>query len=332
MGENDQQDDNPNAPQRSSEEPPQVSDSAADDQVRAYNDAPSNMQTVFNIQPSQAVDLLQFAQGLQRIRYLSQSHGTGAASEQGEDEPDADSARGSYAQTVSLSSNGGTPLATTPVAAMILQLLNAGVGVAQPSLASPSGVQPATQLPLGLFPIAAVQLSRGSAPSLPQPTLPPIPQPATFLHPLAIQAALLGAVQQQQQQSWNGAMTAASLPSQGSTVPLGSVDRSAATNPNPPVGLVDVSTTSTRKRESFPTRLYRMLLEIEAQGKDDIISFTGEGNAVQIHRPDAFVEILPDYFRHRNVASFKRQLSMYVYIIGHGSLAALERMQSHSCW
>jgi hypothetical protein len=64
--------------------------------------------------------------------------------------------------------------------------------------------------------------------------------------------------------------------------------------------------------ESFPEKLHRLLREVEAQDRDDIISFNAEGTAFCIHQPEAFGdEILSNYFRHSKLSSFKRQLSMY---------------------
>lgn len=66
------------------------------------------------------------------------------------------------------------------------------------------------------------------------------------------------------------------------------------------------------KHESFPQKLYRILEKIEEQGKDDIISFIADGTAFEIHQPDAFQEeIIPLYFRHQSLPSFRRQLGMY---------------------
>jgi len=64
--------------------------------------------------------------------------------------------------------------------------------------------------------------------------------------------------------------------------------------------------------ESFPRKLYRLLVEVEAAGKDDIISFERSGRAFRIHRPKAFMEeIVPNYFRQKKIGSFKRQLQLY---------------------
>lgn len=75
---------------------------------------------------------------------------------------------------------------------------------------------------------------------------------------------------------------------------------------------LQISARRAYNHESFPEKLYRMLEEVELAGKDDIVSFTADGRAFEIHRPDAFEEeLIPHYFRHKNMASFRRQLSMY---------------------
>jgi len=62
----------------------------------------------------------------------------------------------------------------------------------------------------------------------------------------------------------------------------------------------------------FPQRLYHILTEVEKLGKTDIISFNERGDCFRIHRPKAFMaEIAPRYFRHKKIASLKRQLNMY---------------------
>ena len=62
----------------------------------------------------------------------------------------------------------------------------------------------------------------------------------------------------------------------------------------------------------FPQRLYHILTEVEKLGKTDIISFNEKGDCFRIHRPKAFMaEIAPRYFRHKKIASLKRQLNMY---------------------
>ena len=64
--------------------------------------------------------------------------------------------------------------------------------------------------------------------------------------------------------------------------------------------------------EPFPERLHRLLLEQEAAGHADIISFVANGRAFMMHQPERFFkEIIPQYFRHKRLSSFKRQLNLY---------------------
>ena len=64
--------------------------------------------------------------------------------------------------------------------------------------------------------------------------------------------------------------------------------------------------------EPFPEKLHRMLLEVEAAGRSDVISFVAGGRAFAIHEPTAFFnEIVPYYFRQSRLSSFKRQLNLY---------------------
>lgn len=66
------------------------------------------------------------------------------------------------------------------------------------------------------------------------------------------------------------------------------------------------------RHESFPEKLYRLLHESAVSGKSSIVSWTPCGKAFEIHELEAFEkEIIPKYFRHRHIASFRRQLSMY---------------------
>jgi len=78
----------------------------------------------------------------------------------------------------------------------------------------------------------------------------------------------------------------------------------------------DVHFTAKKRRayshESFPEKLYRMLEETEREGNDHIVSFIPDGSAVEIHQPIAFEKtIIPKYFRHKQLESFRRQFSMY---------------------
>jgi hypothetical protein len=64
--------------------------------------------------------------------------------------------------------------------------------------------------------------------------------------------------------------------------------------------------------EPFPEKLHRLLMEVEAAGLSDVISFVANGRAFAIHKPDKFFkEIVPLYFRQSRLSSFKRQLNLY---------------------
>ena len=64
--------------------------------------------------------------------------------------------------------------------------------------------------------------------------------------------------------------------------------------------------------EPFPERLHRLLLEVEAAGRSDVISFIAGGRAFAIHKPTVFFkDIVPHYFRQSRLSSFKRQLNLY---------------------
>lgn len=64
--------------------------------------------------------------------------------------------------------------------------------------------------------------------------------------------------------------------------------------------------------EPFPEKLHRLLLEVEAAGRGDVISFVVGGRAFIIHKPDKFFkDIVPLYFRQSRLSSFKRQLNLY---------------------
>ena len=68
--------------------------------------------------------------------------------------------------------------------------------------------------------------------------------------------------------------------------------------------------------EPFPVKLHRLLLEVEAAGRADIISFIANGHAFAIHKPDKFCEeIVPKYFRQSRFNSFKRQLNLYGFML-----------------
>lgn len=64
--------------------------------------------------------------------------------------------------------------------------------------------------------------------------------------------------------------------------------------------------------EPFPEKLHRLLMETEKAGMESVISFTDNGKAFEIHKPDRFFkEIVPNYFKQSRLSSFKRQLNLY---------------------
>jgi hypothetical protein len=64
--------------------------------------------------------------------------------------------------------------------------------------------------------------------------------------------------------------------------------------------------------EPFPEKLHRLLVEVEAAGRADVISFVANGRAFAIHKAgNFFKEIVPLYFRQSRLSSFKRQLNLY---------------------
>lgn len=64
--------------------------------------------------------------------------------------------------------------------------------------------------------------------------------------------------------------------------------------------------------ETFPFRLYRMLYEVEKSGKQDVASFSTDGQMFCVRKPKRFVEeVMPQYFTTSRLASFQRQLNLY---------------------
>ena len=65
-------------------------------------------------------------------------------------------------------------------------------------------------------------------------------------------------------------------------------------------------------KETFPQRLYKMIMDAEELGRSDIISFTPSGKAFKVHDRNAFLEeIAPRHSRIAKFSSFKRQLYLY---------------------
>ncbi|CAB9510741.1 Heat stress transcription factor [Seminavis robusta] len=81
-------------------------------------------------------------------------------------------------------------------------------------------------------------------------------------------------------------------------------------------GLKDPDVSDKRTRggvtEPFPEKLHRMIEEVAAEGKDDVISFFSHGRAFAVHDPDRFTsEVMPKYFKQSRLSSFQRQLNLY---------------------
>lgn len=82
----------------------------------------------------------------------------------------------------------------------------------------------------------------------------------------------------------------------------------------PSPGRVEIQVRKRRRysHESFPLKLFRIIQESVDSGKTDIVSWWPDGKGFEIHQPQLFEdEIIPIYFRHNRMASFRRQLSMY---------------------
>lgn len=117
-----------------------------------------------------------------------------------------------------------------------------------------------------------------------------------------------------------------------------SMDAIKSTDDFPPSRVLPGTKKAPQQRhESFPEKLYRLLMEVETKGRDDIISFTLEGDRFEIHQPDVFEEevcalcdalptmtfwhlltpcpmrlflemqVIPLYYRHNKIGSFKRR-------------------------
>lgn len=67
-----------------------------------------------------------------------------------------------------------------------------------------------------------------------------------------------------------------------------------------------------RAEENFPIKLHYMLLELQRDGLDHIVSWQPHGRCFVVHKQKEFVEhILPFWFRQSKFPSFQRQLNLY---------------------
>jgi HSF-type DNA-binding len=63
------------------------------------------------------------------------------------------------------------------------------------------------------------------------------------------------------------------------------------------------------------------LREVDSAGRSDVISFVDK-NAFRVHKPELFFrEIVPRYFRHSRLSSFKRQLNLYGFVLVNKGIA-----------
>jgi hypothetical protein len=64
--------------------------------------------------------------------------------------------------------------------------------------------------------------------------------------------------------------------------------------------------------DTFPFKVYRMLMKAEEDDKESIVSFTPSSRAFRIHKPiDFATQVMPEYFTTSLMASFQRQLNLY---------------------
>ena len=97
----------------------------------------------------------------------------------------------------------------------------------------------------------------------------------------------------------------------------GGVAMAQAAGPPPGMGASGSVSEGPKKRrkyrhEAFPQKLHRLIREAMAEGKSHICRFTDDGTQFQVRDTEAFrAEILPRYFRHGRIDSFKRLLHMY---------------------
>lgn len=68
--------------------------------------------------------------------------------------------------------------------------------------------------------------------------------------------------------------------------------------------------------ELFPDKLYRMIRDMDVEGKTDVIGFLPHGRAFKVHKMDEFLKVvLPRYFSDQSKwSSFSRQLNLYGFL------------------
>lgn len=110
-----------------------------------------------------------------------------------------------------------------------------------------------------------------------------------------------------------GATTSITTNGHTTTRDLLLTSNSSSTNFSCP-GTVELQIKTRRRysHESFPEKLHRLIQEAVDGDKDHIVAWLPDGHGFEIHSLKAFEnEIIPTYFRHQKLASFRRQLSMY---------------------
>jgi len=61
----------------------------------------------------------------------------------------------------------------------------------------------------------------------------------------------------------------------------------------------------------FPLKLHEMLDRVVKDSLESIVSWQPHGRCFVVHKPQEFVELLPDHFKLSKLASFQRQLNLY---------------------
>lgn len=102
---------------------------------------------------------------------------------------------------------------------------------------------------------------------------------------------------------------AATLPSQTASIKSSETSKPASKDePEDEEAFFEAS----GSKERFPAKLYRMIFEMDKEGRSDVISFLPHGKAFAIHQEDVFIaEVLPRYFTNCQLPSFQKQLNLY---------------------
>merc|ERR1712232_687353 len=64
--------------------------------------------------------------------------------------------------------------------------------------------------------------------------------------------------------------------------------------------------------DTFPFKLYRMIMQAEEDGNESVVCFVPDGKAFTINKPRSFVnDVMPKFFTTSRMSSFQRQLNLY---------------------